>query len=82
MKLTCEDLFIVILCVWVLFHTCMCIMCMHSIQRLEEGIRGPGTRVTDSGELSHGCQGPNHSPLKEHYMLLQLRRFSTAKISS
>lgn len=39
-------------------HVCMYTMCMHCLQR-SEGIRSPGTRVTDSCEPLYGCQGQN-----------------------
>lgn len=36
----------------------------------EEGIRFPGTEVTQGCELAHGCWHPNLHPLEEEPMLL------------
>jgi hypothetical protein len=43
----------------------VCHMCAWCSQRPEEGIRSPGTEVTDSCELPRGCWDFNLDPLEK-----------------
>ncbi|EDL03328.1 mCG1026209, isoform CRA_a [Mus musculus] len=45
----------------------MCVLCL---SRPEEGVRSPGTGVTDRRELPYGCRELNLDPLEEPPALL------------
>ena len=55
-------------CVWVFFlHVCLCTTCL---QRPEEGVGSPGTRVTGCWELPSGCWEWNPCSLEGQPVLL------------
>jgi hypothetical protein len=59
-------------CVWVFaWKYCWC-PC-----RSEEGVRSPGTAVTDGCVLPHGCWGLNWGPLKEQLSVLKQSHLSS-----
>jgi len=50
-------------------HVCMCTVCTQCLCKWEEGIKLPGTRVTDGCEPSCGCWELNSGPLEEQRLL-------------
>lgn len=60
------------MCICVL-HECMYV-CIHvyscHLQRSEEGVRVPETRIRDACKLPFGCRKMNQGPLKEPQELL------------
>ena len=55
----------------------ICAPHMFLVQRSEEGVRSPGTAVTDGCVLPHGCWGLNWGPLKEQLSVLKQSHLSS-----
>lgn len=53
------------MCMCLLMFVHMCTVCMQCLERPEEGVRSPKSKVTSCFEPSCGCWKPNPHPLKE-----------------
>ena len=58
-------------CVCVCLHACLCTMYAPGAHRVQkEGVRSPGTGITDGCEPPHGCWKLNLGPLEEQPVFL------------
>lgn len=62
----------------VILPLCVCVICVQSLWRPEEGFRTLRTRVTDDWELPCRCQESNLEPLKEQQVLIDHWTISVA----